>query len=163
MFWPADKPFINLVRITHPTKTKLEEKGVVVLGDKLFLECGEGAKLTAILVGNAARSAIEKKDEDVLAAVLKLMRMCMWPSASGAENITERCTSVVVTRWEEDVHSLGAFSCFSLATKDRFIDDLAESCGAGRLLFAGEATDGEFQGSVHGAIRSGVRCAEQCL
>jgi len=37
VFWPTTQPFISLARITHPSKTKMENKPLNI-GDKLFLE-----------------------------------------------------------------------------------------------------------------------------
>ena len=100
IFWDPEPPILALARITHPKKTKMERReGDLDLGDKLTIE-NLWAKdqvpcLAAILVGDAAENARGRPDEEIVSAVLHLMRMCMQPSVAVSD-----CVASEVTRWE---------------------------------------------------------------
>ena len=55
----------------------------------------------------------------------------------------------------------GRFSTNSIAESQGEINNLRKRVG--RVFWAGEATNEEWQGSVHGAIRSGEVAAEEVL
>ncbi len=66
-----------------------------------------------------------------------------------------------MTRWAEDPFALGSYSYLAVGSSPADRDALAEPIDD-RLLFAGEATSsGGYPGTVHGALRSGVREAER--
>ncbi|BBP76265.1 amine oxidase [Pseudomonas sp. Ost2] len=65
-----------------------------------------------------------------------------------------------VTRWSQDPFSYGAYSFNRLGTAAHTRDDLAAPI-AGRLFFAGEATHREMFATVHGALLSGRRAAQE--
>uniref|UniRef100_A0A7S2SCX3 Amine oxidase domain-containing protein n=1 Tax=Rhizochromulina marina TaxID=1034831 RepID=A0A7S2SCX3_9STRA len=65
-----------------------------------------------------------------------------------------------ISRWEEDPLFRGAYSFSKAETPEGAVDALADPVD-GVLFFAGEATDQEFQGSVHAALLSGQRVASQ--
>jgi monoamine oxidase len=68
--------------------------------------------------------------------------------------------SAVVSTWDDDPWARGAYSAES-ATCPLDTDALTRPVGA--LAFAGEHTAGEWHGLMEGALRSGVRAAQQLL
>lgn len=66
----------------------------------------------------------------------------------------------LITRWAADPFALGAYSYNALGALPRMRDDLAAPL-AGRLFFAGEATEPEYFGTAHGAYLSGLRAANE--
>lgn len=70
--------------------------------------------------------------------------------------------STLISRWRADPFARGSYSFLA---KGSFPED-RESLFApiqGRLFFAGEATHSAFPATVHGALMSGVRAAEQLI
>jgi hypothetical protein len=64
----------------------------------------------------------------------------------------------------QDEFSRGAYSYFGLGSTGRDVASLSRRVGSpagARVLFAGEHTNEEYQGSVHGAIISGEETAEE--
>lgn len=73
--------------------------------------------------------------------------------------------SMVVGRyhhdWSSDPYTRGAYSYMPIGA-DHPIAELAKPV-EGRMFFAGEMTDEDYEGTVVGALRSGLRAAEQIL
>ncbi|MBP91130.1 MAG: hypothetical protein CL436_00760 [Acidimicrobiaceae bacterium] len=67
-----------------------------------------------------------------------------------------------VTRWGADPWSLGSYSYLPAGTSATSRAALARPIGD-RLFLAGEATDSDYPGTVHGALSSGRRAASQVL
>lgn len=67
-----------------------------------------------------------------------------------------------VTRWSRDPFSCGAYFYPKINSPLTDIEELARPVG-NRLFFAGEATNAELFGSVHGAILSGQREAQRII
>ena len=61
-----------------------------------------------------------------------------------------------VTRWREDPYSRGSYCFPALGQQLEDFETLAAPVDE-RVLFAGEGTDAAYFGTVHGALRSGVR------
>jgi len=70
--------------------------------------------------------------------------------------------SAIVTQWGRDPFALGAYSNLPPGASARDFAQLAEPVG-GQLFFAGEATSLKQNATVHGALFSGEREAEQIL
>ncbi len=68
--------------------------------------------------------------------------------------------TALVSTWDEDPWARGAYSAESAASP---IDTAALTRSPGRLAFAGEHTAGSWHGLMEGALRSGVRAAQQLL
>ncbi len=68
----------------------------------------------------------------------------------------------VLTRWSQDPWARGSYSYLRVGSTPADRAALREPVGP-RLLLAGEATDRDFPATVHGALASGVRAAEQLL
>lgn len=67
----------------------------------------------------------------------------------------------VLATWADDPWSRGAYSTRALGWDPRDADLLARPLG--RLHFAGEHTAGQWSGSMEGALRSGLRAADDIL
>jgi len=63
--------------------------------------------------------------------------------------------------WQEDEFSRGAYS-YAAVGGEHAAEELARPL-QNTLFFAGEATDPAHNGTVHGAIASGVRAARQAM
>jgi len=64
-----------------------------------------------------------------------------------------------VTRWRQDPWTQGSYAYIPVGAS--FDDMLAlRDPVDGRLFFADEATDPDFFGTAHGAMRSGLRAAK---
>lgn len=67
-------------------------------------------------------------------------------------------STAVVTTWHDDPWAGGAYSAESLRSRPEDHDVLARPVG--RVVLAGEHTAGEWSGLMEGALRSGVRAAD---
>jgi monoamine oxidase len=70
--------------------------------------------------------------------------------------------AVLRTTWSKEPQSYGSYSFIAVNAKGSDFEALAEPV-SDRLLFAGEATNREHPGTVHGAYLSGVREAERII
>jgi monoamine oxidase len=105
--------------------------------------------------GDAARQLEETPEDQVIQRALALLHQTM--GSAPPDPVAAR-----VTNWGTDPFSRGAYSNIPLgATLDDF-DALAQSV-AGRLYFAGEATNRHHHATVHGAFLSGERAAQEIL
>jgi monoamine oxidase len=71
-------------------------------------------------------------------------------------------TGAVITRWRQDPYALGSYSYLAVGAEPDDRLRLAEPIDD-RLFFAGEATDPSFPATVHGALLSGRRAADEVL
>ena len=111
---------------------------------------GDRGVLTNLLSSHdgAAFAALPEAPDRIVAEIDRL-----FPGAKGLAG--ER----VHTDWTNDLHSLGAYSCFGPGQIAAAEPLLCTAHGRdGRLLLAGEHTD-EFSGFMEGALRSGARVA----
>ena len=69
----------------------------------------------------------------------------------------------LVTRWDTDPWSRGAYSALPVGSTDAVREILADALIADRIVLAGEYSDPEYPGTVQGAIGSGNRAAEVLL
>jgi monoamine oxidase len=154
IFWPANEAILGMVR--KATETNRDDPlGNYLLFDNLWARDGI-ACIEAVLVGTAGNSFTHKSDEVIRDAVLNFMQEAM-----GFEtDIRELCTDCHSTRWEEDPFSRGAYSHMCLGALTRHVDELRCPEWDGRLVFAGEGTIVEYEGSVHAALFSGKNAAE---
>jgi monoamine oxidase len=71
-------------------------------------------------------------------------------------------TSVLRTKWGQNINSFGAYSYATNGTTTSGFDILAESIN-NKLFFAGEHTNRDYRGTVHGAYLSGIREADKII
>jgi len=103
-----------------------------------------GRALIGLTGGAAARSPVPEPEEDLLRS-----------------HKAPKPIATVLTHWHEDRFACGAYSVVPPGASSSDFDALAEP--AGPLLFAGEATDRAYRGTVHGAYLSGLRAAREAL
>lgn len=112
-----------------------------------------------VLLGfNAADSAQSmelQSDEATVASAMQTLRTVFGPQ-------TPQPKAWAVSRWGADPWSRGSYSFNALGSHPRQRDDLARSV-SGRLFFAGEATSRQYFATVHGAMMSGQRAAEEIM
>jgi monoamine oxidase len=137
-FWPESTPMIGLVGNNQPVTDLLNG---LVFGDKPLLVGLRG--------GQAAWSRESLSDQD---AVAELITAIDAPTPTGS----------IVTRWGTDQYARGSYSFIAVGSSPDDMHALGEPVGE-RLLFAGEATNPEWFGTVHGAYLSGLREADRVL
>lgn len=115
-----------------------------------------GAPALLGFVAGAPALALEARDDAAVAdAALGAARSMLGASLP---------TPAVVrrTRWGSDPFARGSYSSVGVGGSRRDCDALARPVSEA-LILAGEHTHGEHQGTVHGALLSGRRAAEQAL
>ena len=100
-----------------------------------------------------ARRQEARTDAQVVASAMRTLRTMYGPG------IPEP-TGQQITRWAADPFALGSYSFNALGAHPRMREALAEPVGD-RFFFAGEATEGRYFGTVHGAYLSGLRAAKE--
>lgn len=112
-----------------------------------------------ILLGfNAAEygTAIEQlSDQQTIERAMQTLRRIYGPAIPAP-------TAAQITRWSGDPYARGSYSFNALGSTPRMRDQLAAALN-GRLYFAGEATARTMYGTVHGALLSGRRAADEVL
>ena len=166
IFWPAHKPLLGFIRDNNNNnsdkdedaqKDRYEPPSQYLLVNNLW--AGKGIPcVEAILCADWGNWAFGKSDEVIKDAIIEFLQDAM---ALPNNTLQEWCTNCHVTRWEEDPFTLGSYSTFCLGTLERHIEAMLLPEWNGRLVFAGEHTESEHQGSVHGAIMSGERAADK--
>ena len=68
--------------------------------------------------------------------------------------------NVLLARWDDDPWVRGAYTARSASSP---MDTSALQAPVGRLHFAGEHTAGAWHGLMEGALRSGIRAANELL
>lgn len=107
---------------------------------------------------NARKHAGRTKNEIVQSAVQALARIMEIPEPE----LRKQMTGSFTHDWQADPFSRGAYSYAAVGGMDAAAK-LAEPV-ANTLYFAGEATNGDgYNGTVHGAIATGYRAAEELL
>jgi monoamine oxidase len=157
IFWPPGAPFLGLVRSGEADAAgePTSPLGGHLLIDNLWA-CRDVPCLEAVLFGPAGEWATGRSDEDIRDAVLEFLRDAVGIRAMDGAN----CVGVHVTRWEEDPYSRGAYSSVAVGASIRHVQELNRPEWGGRLVLAGEACVGEFEGSVHSALMSGRDAAD---
>jgi monoamine oxidase len=155
IFWPKKEAFLGMIRNTQDDAIH-SSLGNLLLLDNLWAR-NDIPCIEAVLFGEAGTWATHKSIEEIRDAVLAFMNDAMTLD----EDISVWCTDCEVTRWEEDRFSRGAYSSMGLGAMIRHVEELRRPEWNGRLLFSGEATITEFEGSVHAALFSGKNTAEK--
>jgi monoamine oxidase len=137
-FWPDSTPMIGLVGNNQPVTD-------LVNG----LRFADKPLLVGLRGGQAAWSRESMSDA---AAVDELVTAIDAPTPTGS----------LVTRWGTDQYARGSYSFIAVGSSPDDMHELGQPVGE-RLLFAGEATNPEWFGTVHGAYLSGLREADRIL
>lgn len=99
--------------------------------------------------GDYAREMEGRTDEELVDRAMAVVRRRFGPK-------TPDPVGHLVTRWSSDPFSRGSYSSLVVGATYEDFDTLAEPVGE-RLFFAGEATQRQHYGTVHGAYLSGLR------
>ncbi len=94
-------------------------------------------------------------DEDIVASAMTMLKTIY------GDNIPQP-TGWLITRWKSDPFARGSYSSIGVNASLEAIAALAEAVDD-VLFFAGEATSQEYPGTVHGALLSGWRAADEIL
>lgn len=105
--------------------------------------------LCALNGGTPARLLEQMSDQNIVADALRHLR-----SMYGAQ--VPEPVGVRITRWQSDPFARGSYSFPKVGSQPSDRDTLAAPVGQS-LLFAGEASNSSYSGTVHGAVLSGWR------
>lgn len=114
-----------------------------------------GAVLQSFVAGDFGRRMSQMSRGEIKARTLEILR-----EVYGASVPKPRET--LITRWFSDPFTRGSYSSLPVGSTYRDMEALAEPV-AGRLLFAGEATNVFQSATADGAFSSGVREAKRLL
>lgn len=144
-FWEPDR---DVLGISQP------ERGGLAVWVNMQRITGQPI-LMAFSSGQSAIDIEAMSAEDVLAMAMERLEVGYGPSIPSPINHK-------ITKWNSDPYSRGSYSSFTLTTNlgDR---DLLSQPVAGKVLFAGEATEDYGYAQVPGAYTSGLREAERII
>jgi len=108
--------------------------------------------LMTFTFGDYSVDAENKSDADIITEIMEHLR-AIYPGAPDPQTMLR-------TRWNSDPFSYGAYSFATNGTRTSDFDVLSESIGD-KVFFAGEHTNREYRGTVHGAYESGLREARR--
>jgi polyamine oxidase len=108
--------------------------------------------LFGFTAGSMARRFESFDEAEIVGRTMKTFRRIYGRSVPEPE-------AVLRTKWSSDPFSYGSYSFMSVGAEVEDYDVLAEPIN-NRIFFAGEATNRQYPGTVHGAYLSGVREAE---
>ncbi|VFQ68442.1 unnamed protein product [Cuscuta campestris] len=117
-----------------------------------------GPLLVALVAGEAAIGFERMSPLEAVGRVLDILRGIFGPKGIAVPDPIQ----AVCTRWGQDKFSHGSYSYVAIGSSGDDYDILAESV-AGRLFFAGEATNRQYPATMHGAFLSGMREAAHIL
>ncbi|NJM08619.1 FAD-dependent oxidoreductase [Candidatus Gracilibacteria bacterium] len=112
-----------------------------------------------VLLGFNAASYARKletmSDTQVVAAAMSVLRTIYGSRIPLPEDS-------LITRWAADPYALGSYSFVAVGASGDDYDALADPVDQ-RLFFAGEATHRDYPSTVHGALLSGERAADEII
>jgi hypothetical protein len=142
-FWPRD---VDWLRHVPPRRGEWTQ----------WLSMERVAGKPVLVAFHAAEKGRELEgwgDDQVISAAMETLRRIF---GSGVPDPVGH----LITRWGEDPFARGAYSFNAIGSVPTMRDDLAEAL-AGKLFFAGEATERHHYGTAHGAYYSGMRAARE--
>ncbi len=71
-------------------------------------------------------------------------------------------TNILRTKWGQNINTFGAYSFATNGTTSADFDTMAIEIN-NKLFFAGEHTERDYRGTVHGAYLSGIREADKII
>ena len=175
IFWPTQPPFLGLIRHLTSSDDAATEAGSngrssesyyatrsnhslgnCLLVDNLWALRGVPS-FEVVLFGLAGLWSTDKSEDEICSALLDFISDAMSMDRALLQKFYVSCH---ITRWEEDKFSRGAYSYMALGALERHTEELRRSEWDGRLVFAGEATISEYEGSVYSALYSGMNAAK---
>jgi len=145
-FWPSKAHRLGL--ISESTNERIEFFPARPASDN--------AVLIALTYGDYARSLERRSKEEILHIMLSQIKK-LFPRVSKS-NIVD----ILVTKWDSDEFTYGSYSYIPPNASLDDCETLSKPV-ENNLLFAGEATNRYYLGTVHGAYISGLRAASQAL
>lgn len=142
-FWPAKPHFFGYMS---------EERGEAPVFLNLHHYARGRAALVAFLTGRFSEQTANLPDAVVEERLMEILRSMFGPDIPSP-------TGMVRTHWERDPFALGSYAYIPVGAEPADMDILAEPVG--RVHFAGEATHRQHDGTVHGAMLSGIREAKR--
>jgi len=115
-------------------------------------------KKNVLLGFSAADAALEMEamsDRQIIDSAMRRLKLIYGNKALNP-------THFMRTRWSQDPYTMGSYSFNALGTTERSRSDLATPID-NKLYFAGEATDSDYYGTVHGAYQSGIDTAAKII
>ena len=141
VFWPADVDWIESIPETHGEWSQWVS----------FKKAADQPVLLGFLAAETAAAKEALTDERIVAGAMNVLR-----AIYGAE--IPDPTDHQITRWAADPFARGSYSFNAVHSTPAMRTTLAAPV-AGRLFFAGEATEKTRFGTAHGAYLSGLRAA----
>lgn len=111
--------------------------------------------LMTFAFGDYARQTEVQSDTQIIGEIMPHLRAIYG-------NSTPLPKAMLRTRWNSNPHSFGSYSFPSKGARVSDFSILAESI-ANKVFFAGEHTEADYFGTVHGAYLSGIREAEKIV
>lgn len=111
--------------------------------------------LMTFAFGNYATLTETMADADVINEIMQHLKVIYG-------NAIPNPTNMLRTKWLQNENSFGAYSFAANGTTSADFDILATSLN-NKLFFAGEHTEREYRGTVHGAYLSGIREADKII
>lgn len=144
-FWPAEPHLLGYAA---------EQRGAWAEWLNLRAPTGQPV-LLGFNAASYARRLEARNDTETVAEAMAVLRRIFGQRAPDP-------SAWLVTRWASDPFARGSYSFLAAGASPNDYDALAEPV-RGRLFFAGEATARDFAATVHGALLSGQRAAQQLL
>lgn len=144
-FWDTNLQYIGY---TPDTKGKFN----YFLNVKKFTPANA---LMTFAFGDYATTTESMSDNDISSEIMLHLKSIYGNSIPNPTNLLR-------TKWGQNINSFGAYSYATNGTTSADFDTLAESVNS-RVFFAGEHTNREYRGTVHGAYLSGLREADKII
>lgn len=144
-FWDTNLQYIGY---TPDTKGKFN----------YFLNVKKFTPANALLTfafGDYATTTESMSDNDIINEIMLHLKSIYGNSIPNPTNLLR-------TKWGQNINSFGAYSYATNGTTTADFDTLAKSVNS-RVFFAGEHTNREYRGTVHGAYLSGLREADKII
>jgi monoamine oxidase len=144
-FWDTNLQYIGY---TPDTKGKFN----YFLNVKKFTPANA---LMTFAFGDYATTTESMSDNDIVNEIMLHLKSIYGNSIPNPTNLLR-------TKWGQNINSYGAYSYATNGTTTADFDTLAKSVNS-RVFFAGEHTNREYRGTVHGAYLSGLREADKII
>jgi monoamine oxidase len=145
VFWPDDVDWLEYIPTKHGEWTEWVSFARVVSQPILL----------GFHAGNRAREIEAWSDPQIVDDAMRTLRIMF------GQEIPEPI-DYQITRWHSDHFSFGSYSFNSVGSRPNLRRRLATPI-SGKVFLAGEATDENYFGTVHGAYLSGLRAAKEVM
>lgn len=143
IFWPNDVDWLEYIPGKHGEWTEWVS----------YAKSFKKPVLLGLIAGDFGRIIEDWSDRQIVDSAMQTLRIIF---GSGIPEPID----YQITRWSTDPYSLGAYSFNPINSHPRMRHQMAQPV-AGKLYFAGEATDQDYYGTAHGAYLSGIRAARE--